>query len=228
MENHDTQAVLTGDIVASQKLSEAGLCRARAVLADAAAEIALWADDLLPRPLEVSRGDAWQLLLSEPSYALRAALWIRSALIADCGVDTRIAVGIAEAGPLAASLAFSGGPAFVSSGQMLDEMGRERLVVVLPVGAELAPWVGLAARLCDTLIVSWTQRQAELVHAVLHPQSPTQSAIAASLSPPVSKQAVGKGLRAAHWDALSLALETFESTEWPQRLAVPVDTRIKL
>ncbi len=228
MESHGSQAVLTGDIVASQKMSEAELSRARLVLGEAAAEIALWSEDLLPRPLEVSRGDGWQLLLSNPAFALRAALWIRSALIARCAVDTRIAVGIAAARPLAASLALSGGPAFVSSGQMLDEMRRERLTVVLPVGAILAPWLRLVARLCDTLVGSWTQRQAELVHAALHPLAPTQSAIASSLSPPVSKQAVGKGLRAAHWEALSLAVETFESSEWLRQEGTVDDSHRKL
>lgn len=214
MNDFNTCAVLTGDIVASQQLKATELARVRAVIQDASEHISLWSVDLLPYPTEFSRGDAWQLLLRDPAMALRASLWIRSALLSCCDVDTRIAIGLGEASTLAETLSQSSGSAFVRSGQMLDTMSRERLAIVLPPSSEIASWVALTARLCDTLVGSWTQRQAELVHAVLPPQSPTQTVIAAKLSPPVSKQAVGKGLRAAHWGALSQALDVFEGTHW--------------
>ena len=221
MNELETQAVLTGDIVASQRLSAAELDRVRATVEEACAEVAQWAPELIPRSVEFSRGDAWQVLLSDPSMALRAALWIRAALLFRCGVDTRIAVGIGSVGLLAESLSLSGGDAFVRSGQALDGLSHGRLAVVLPPSSPFAPWVDLVARLCDAMVGSWTHRQAELVHAALSPRSLTQSAIAAALVPPVSKQAVGKGLRAAHWDAVSQAIKTFEAAEWSVLVTVP-------
>ena len=214
MKEHEIQAVLTGDIVASQRLSADELNRVRATVEEACAQVSLWSPALLPRAVEFSRGDTWQVLLSEPTLALRAALWIRAALLFRCDVDTRIAIGIGSVQPLAKELSRSGGDAFVRSGQALEAMSQVRLTVVLPPSSPLACWVELVARLCDALVSSWTQRQAELVHAALSPQSLTQSAIAAALVPPVSKQAVGKGLRAARWDAISQAVETFEASQW--------------
>ena len=215
MSEHDIQAVLTGDIVASQRLSATELDRVRATVEEACAQMAQWSPGLVPRAVEFSRGDAWQILLRDPSMALRSALWIRAALLFRCGVDTRVAVGIGSVTPLAESLSLSGGEAFVRSGQALDTLSPARLTIVLPHSSPFSPWVDLVAKLCDAMVGSWTQRQAELVHAALSPRSLTQSAIAAELVPPVSKQAVGKGLRAANWDAISQAIKTFEAAEWP-------------
>lgn len=214
MEELEVCAVLTGDIVGSQKLSVEQLDRARAVILEASEQLSAWDAALAPKPLEFSRGDTWQLLLLDPALALRAALWIRAALLHGCGVDTRVAVGLGAVSPLSDTLAQSGGPAFVRSGQELDEMGARRLSVILPASMALAPWANLTARLCDALVASWTRRQAELVHAMLSPLAPTQSAIAAQLVPAVSKQAVGKGLRAAQWEAISQALAVFEENDW--------------
>lgn len=215
MNEHDIQAVLTGDIVASQRLSATELDHVRATVEEACAEIAQWSPELMPRAVEFSRGDAWQVLLREPSMTLRAALWIRAALLFRCGVDTRVAVGIGSIAPLAESLSLSGGDAFVRSGQALDALSQARLTIVLPSSSPFCSWIDLVAKLCDAMVGSWTQRQAELVYAALSPQSLTQSAIAAALIPPVSKQAVGKGLRAAHWDAISQAIKIFEAAKWP-------------
>ena len=214
MNEHDIHAVLTGDIVASQRLSVAELDHVRATVEKSCAEIAQWSAGLLPLAVEFSRGDAWQVLLREPSMALRSALWIRAALLFRCGVDTRIAVGVGSIMPLAESLSLSGGDAFVRSGQALDSLSQTRMSIVLPTSSPFSSWVDLVAKLCDAMVGSWTQRQAELVHAALSPQSTTQSAIAAALVPPVTKQSVGKGLRAAHWDAISQAIKTFEKEEW--------------
>jgi len=218
-------AVLTGDVVASQSLSRESLDRVRSVIFESSQQLASWSEGLVPRPLEFSRGDTWQLLLRDPSQALRASLWIRSELLHRCAVDTRIAVGLGAVLPLADTLAKSGGPAFVLSGQALDEMAARRLTIVLPPLMPLAVWADLSARLCDALVASWTQRQAQLVHAVLSPQAGTQSAIAAQLVPAVTKQAVGKGLRAAQWAALSCALKVFEENDWSLLFAESIDNQ---
>ncbi len=214
MANLKMYAVLTGDIVASQQLSSDELNRVRTVVKESCELVSHWSDDLVPYSVELSRGDAWQLLLTDPAIALRASLFIRSALLARCGVDTRLSVAIDEVTVLAETLALSDGPAFVRSGRALDGLARTRLLVNISAKQTEAPWVRLVSTLCDTLVGTWTQRQAELIHAYLPPNSPSQSAIAARLNPPVSKQAVGKGLRAAHWDAVAHALEVFEATDW--------------
>lgn len=214
MDSLEICAVLTGDVVASQQLNAEELDHVRSVLGRACGQIELWASGLAPYKVEFSRGDAWQFLLMDPSFSLRAALFIRAELLFRCDVDTRVAVGIGQADALTDTLALSGGVAFVRSGQLLDSMGSARVSIGLSPDSLLSSWIALAARLCDALASSWTRRQAELISMALHPSKVTQAAIAASLSPPISKQAVGKGLRSAQWDALSLALAEFERAAW--------------
>ncbi|HKJ89198.1 MAG TPA: hypothetical protein VKA48_11915, partial [Gammaproteobacteria bacterium] len=89
-------AVLTGDLVRSSTLSADELQRVQDGLRTAARELAVasWAaDSLVVGELDLFRGDSWQLLLRRPGPALRAALFLRSTLLAQGIADTRIAIG---------------------------------------------------------------------------------------------------------------------------------------
>lgn len=92
-----TRAVLTGDLVGSSRLTPASLEGARDAFATAATEIETWRAKLVGAPADFFRGDSWQMLLTQPGFALRAALYIRASLKAgDPEWDTRIAIGYGE------------------------------------------------------------------------------------------------------------------------------------
>lgn len=93
-----TWAVITGDIVRSSSLSSDELCDVRAQLVDAVADIRGWGRRILRGRPDFFRGDAWQVLLSDPRRALRVALYVRSQLISIGLADTRLSIGLGECG----------------------------------------------------------------------------------------------------------------------------------
>lgn len=210
-------AVLTGDLVRSGGRRPDALAAAHAALEQAAGRLsrAPWGDDAaVAGPLEIFRGDAWQLVLGGPRRALRSALCLRAALLAGGHGDTRVAIGIDRIARLDRKRpSRSTGPAFERSGRALDELPR-RFRMALDVDPGRCPdahWQGVAAHLCDAVVRRWRGRQAAAVRlALLHPDD-THAALAARLRPPVSQQAVSKTLAGAGWAALAELLETLEA-----------------
>lgn len=219
-------AVLTGDLVGSTALTKSAMDRARKTL-HAAVDDLVGADwirgrrKLVRGKAEFFRGDAWQCLLTEPAWALRAAVFIRASLRARADVDTRVSIGVGPVESVSTSrVSLSRGAAFTLSGQGLDDrMGtRFRLAIVTPKDwdAPASGWLESVARLCDSVIVQWQGRQIELARLLcLHPGI-SQEAVGALLKPAVSQQAVGKAMRSAGWYGVEDALERFEGGSWIQ------------
>ena len=213
-------AVITGDLVRSSSLSaveRAGVMgeikRASVVLREAYPEV-------LPRPIDIFRGDSWQTLVARPESALRIALviraWIRTYSPEGHGVDTRMAVAIGRIEPVSPERVSEGdGEAFRASGRALDTL-REPLRLALipppetPKGAArvLQAWVPAL----DALIQDWTQCQARAV--LLRLQGDTQEKIASKWPERVTRQAIARHLAKAHWPALEAALVGWESNFW--------------
>jgi len=214
-----TWAVITGDIVRSSSLSSDELCDVRAQLVDAVADIRGWGRRILRGRPDFFRGDAWQVLLSDPRRALRVALYVRSQLISIGLADTRLSIGLGSVDYLSRSrVSLSTGEAFKLSGHGLDGMSPAAgLAITCPQSAgPVAAWLTLTGQLCDSLISGWTKRQAAVVAVSLHPRDPRQDEIAALLKPPVSRQAVTKTLESANWYAIKAAIRVFEETRWDE------------
>lgn len=217
-------AVLTGDLIRSTTLSADTLADARGVAADAAAysQKALALHPLAA--LEFFRGDAWQLLLGDPTHALRTALVIRAQLRAAADVDTRISIGLGTVDNIDHQrISLSTGEAFLLSGRKLDRMTTYfDLTGDLPDRFALVrPWFTLTLQLCGGLARSWTRRQAEVVAHALLMTDATHEAIGQALTPPIRKQSVTDILEAANWRLLSEALTVFEKTDWRTGAPVP-------
>ncbi|NBD38439.1 MAG: hypothetical protein GVY10_07720 [Verrucomicrobia bacterium] len=214
-------AALTGDLVASSRLSARQLRSVRALLEEGVEKMRGWGQDLVHRGPEFFQGDAWQLLLRQPAPALRASLFLRAVLQAASPVQTRISIGLGWVDELSANgLGSSTGEAFTLSGRGLREMkNRQWLALQLPdrVGC-LSPWVRLSTAFCDVLAGEHTQRQADVLCHALHPASLTHEQIRLRLDRTVSRQTVTKSLQSLHWPVLRDALETFETTDWTDLL----------
>jgi len=216
------QAVLTGDIIRSRGLDPAGFEAMRATLMAACAEIAGWTGPGAGS-IDFFRGDAWQMLISDPRLALRASLFVRARLRAVHRRDSRIAVGIGHIDRLERPrLSLSLGEAFVLSGQALDAMTRySDLTIALPPEAgERAILLEVIACLCSAIAGGWTQRQAELVCLALLPDALTNEAIGRRLVPAIRKQTVTRALAGARWHALRQAIVAFEALAWDVPQAV--------
>ena len=210
-------AVLTGDIIKSGRLSRAKLESVRSSLLKNAGAVRGWKRGAVKGRPEFFRGDAWQMLLTDPGMALRCAVFLRACFLSEGVADSRVAIGIGTAEKISTSrVSLSTGDAFVRSGHALDAMtGYYSLEIAVPKSVgPMAEWLAVAGHLCDSLIRQWTERQAEIVRIAVHPDNPTHEQIARKVRPVVTKQAVSKALRGANWHALREAVRRFEQTPW--------------
>lgn len=220
-------AVLTGDIVSSRQLSAERLERTRRLIAAGAAQFRRRQPRALYGAPEVFRGDAWQLLLREPRWALRLALLLHAQLLARNDARTRVSIGIGTVDVIdRRRVSLSTGEAFTLSGHALDHItGYFDLTGALPERAgPLAGWLPAMLHLCSGLIRPWTRRQAEIVGLALLADNSTHESIAGTLRPRVSKQSVTESLAAARWRPLLEAIRVFEETDW-DRLSPLSDLR---
>ena len=211
-------AVLTGDIIGSSHLRSTQLSSVRALLITTANTVRDWKRGLVKGELEFFRGDGWQLLLTDPSMALRVAIILRASLLAQGLSDTRVAVGLGSIDETTSEgkVSLSMGQAFALSGQSLDKMTQYfRMTIEIPksVGV-LCDWLPIVGHLCDSLIRQWTERQAEIVRIAINPSEPDYEKIGRTLKPSISKQAVAKALAGANWHAIREAIHTYEGTPW--------------
>lgn len=197
-----TIAVLTGDLVGSTKLSDTARAESFAALDAAARQISSWQahDACLTR----TRGDGWQLILTDTSLMLRAVVLIAASLRAlGKAHATRIAIGTgSEPPPDVTDLNLADSGAFVRSGRLLDTQdtlfaatGADALTAVLP--------------LLEHIVTGWTTAQARTVAAVAVRPTPTHAQIAQSFD--ISRQAVDQSLKSAGWPAISQSLHTLEA-----------------
>ena len=217
-------AVLTGDIIGSSELSAGQLGESRRLVAKTINRFDDVHKGVVRGKPDFFRGDAWQLCLADPRWALRVALLVRASLRGGCGADSRIAIGIGSIGNLSpVRMSLSSGEAFTLSGHALDQMtGYFDMTAALPERtAVLAQWLPVVLHLCSGLVRPWTERQAEIVACGLVLGNPTHERIAASLNPPVTKQTVTDSLRGAGWRTLLEPIRAFESTDWDQMIQMP-------
>ncbi len=199
-------AVLTGDIVASSRLSPGTLDDVLETVAASAGTAASWTGSLAR--FGRYRGDGWQCVGPSPELSLRAALFIRAGLRARRrDLDTRISVGVGTGAVPAAGVAAASGAAFARSGAGLDGMARAARLAWISAGD---PRLGGAVfALADEISRRWTARQAEVFVHALPPDAPTQSVIGERLG--FSQQMVAKHLRAGGDWALREAMAAFEA-----------------
>lgn len=220
-----TYAALTGDIVKSSKLTGEELDDVRRTIEQAADEVGQWKKGLVAAKPDFFRGDAWQMVLSEPALALRVSSYVRASLKAQKMRDSRIAIGIGKVeshDKKRASL--WSGPGMTASGEALDEMGlKYHLSIAVEDGeTPMLRWVELTVLLVDILIGHWTRGQAEVVKAALWPRGQTHEAIARHIYPDakkdeitgVKRRMITKALHGADWHGLEEALDRFETVDW--------------
>ena len=212
-------AVLTGDIEGSSKLPVAERKRLGARLVRVGAELQRVHGAAVPLPLEVFRGDAWQLLVTEPGRALRVALELAAALrsLADMPLATRVGIGIGAVRFVPAkSVAGGDGPAYAAAGAALDGLGaHERLGLgfapaeAAALGAARVVLLGALVTSLDAVAQDWTRARARAVLEAL--RGATQAETGASWRPKaISQQAVAQHLAKGRWHAIDRGVGAFE------------------
>jgi hypothetical protein len=200
-------AILTGDLIGSTRLPAPEVDRALALLAASARDIAGWAGG--ETRFTRFRGDGWQIRVTEPALALRAALVLLARMRApDSPLASRVAIGI---GPITSAgtrdLADGSGPAFTASGRTLDSLPKNGTLDIAGQG------VGLLhsgfVNLLEAIMRRWTPEQAEAISLHLHPDDPILDEVAGRLG--ISIQAASLRIRGGSGPDLRLALKAWES-----------------
>jgi len=164
-------AVLTGDIVNSQKNTGESNVRLLAAIQETFIEIEAALE--IKILLEMWRGDSFQALVEKPEMAMNIALLFRAGLKSKTESnkenkslwDARIGIGIGEMTYKGETVATSNGEAFVNSGTAFDQIEKSRYFLnVLTPWPEVTMELSVSVALADVIITSWSKKQAEAIY----------------------------------------------------------------
>lgn len=203
-------AIITGDIIASSKLSPSN----RLTFITSFEGFLKQLDKEFNSRSEVYRGDSFQLSVSDISQALRMALickmFVRSFLfeasIASYPLDARIAIGIGKVDILGKKLGVSAGEAFEASGKLLDGMKSKKLGIAVNTNDSFQLELETSFYLLDTIISRTTALQCEVIFHKLFER--TEHEIAGLLK--IKQSAVNQRSRHGDWNAIAMLLKRFE------------------
>lgn len=202
-------AVLTGDLVASTRQPADRVDAAMQALRLAADRIATWQSPARDPRFTRFRGDGWQIALTAPDLALRAAVVLQGTLGA-LGLESRISIGIGPAETLGTTdLSDAAGKAFELSGQGLDKMADASRIAI--AGPSVTDPDAMIADLLGERMGRWTAAQAEA--AALQLASPDRVITLAEVGKAlgISPQAVNDRVRGAGCATIASVLRRWEA-----------------
>ena len=212
----DWKAVLTGDIVSSSKINS----DKRSLLFDALRKISEELHNKYPQdvsyPIANFRGDSWQLIVENPAKSLEICIYIRSFIkftFKDMNLDSRIAVGIGSIIflPESNNISSGDGPAFRTSGHLLDSLKSDRMAIGIAgmENDELNLNLSQIYLATDQNICSWNASQCQAIYWKL--QNYTQTQISQKWLPEsITQPAVSKMLASAGWGKVLRIIKYFE------------------
>ena len=207
-----TYAVISGDIIASSKLPPSKRAELPDILKQASNELRVFLAESVPLDVDVFAGDSWQLLVSEPGEALKAALCYRGSIIAATQkkIDTRLVVAIGKVDFVPGERASEGdGEAFRLSGRVLREaVSKQHMRFVAERRDDCDLWDATFG-LMDVVVRRWSARQAQAIVGAL--QGSSHGDIAARYKPPIERESVTRLLAAANWHAIGRLMAIFQA-----------------
>ncbi|MDR0865279.1 MAG: SatD family protein [Candidatus Symbiothrix sp.] len=190
--------VITGDIVNSTEILKSGNReKLLEVLKNTVKEINS-TNQTHDIKMEIYRGDSFQIVVKYPVIALKVAIIIRVALIANSEGgsrwDARLGIGIGEGEFIVDSIAESDGEAFHKSGQAFDTLDRSSRMAVYTPDDDFSNELSVSTAFADDIITNWTETQAAVIYPFML-KSPTQKDLAEMVGK--SPQVVSKLLSAS-------------------------------
>jgi len=211
-------AVITGDFIDSSKLAPNDWDRLHAIMKESSRLLADSFKEIVPLEVDIFRGDSWQMLVLDPSKALRLSLLYRATIrakMADPELDTRMAIGVGPIDSIPQTRVSEGhGEAYLLSGEALDRLNKSRSanMCFAHKDDETARAFDVIVRLIDALATRWTDKQALAISGALRGMK--QEEIAEKLwERKITQQAVAQHLSRAGWDAVEQGIEYFEKEQ---------------
>jgi len=211
-------AVITGDFIDSSKLAPKDWDKLHRVMKESSRLLRDSFKDIVPLEVDIFRGDSWQMLVLDPSKALRLSLFYRATIRAKMAVpdlDTRMAIAVGPIDSIPQTRVSEGhGEAYVLSGEALDRLNKSRAenMCFAHRDDETTRAFDVIVGLIDALAIRWTDRQALAISGSL--RGMRQEEIAEKLwEKRITQQAVAQHLSRAGWDAVEKGIEYFEEKQ---------------
>lgn len=194
-------SVITGDIINSQKEKPA------IWLKPLKHALSKWGDT--PKQWEIYRGDSFQLEVKNPANALRIAIQIKSSVKAVKNMDVRMAIGIGEKKYNAKKVSESNGSAFVSSGEMLEQLKILDLnLAVKSPNPVFDKEINLYLKLALLVMDRWTSTAAETINVALNHPDKSQAALGKLLK--IRQNTVSTRLKRARFEEIVEVIKMYE------------------
>lgn len=186
--------VITGDIVNSSKILEAGQ-------RDKLLQIMYQTIEDLKQSFEephiridIFRGDSFQILTKEAFQSIVFAVMFRACLIANSTKeirwDARLGIGIGEGEYLVDRVSESDGEAFHLSGKAFDNLGKGQSMSVLTPDKDFNLELKVSTAFADDIISNWTSAQANIFYQLRMNSNITQKQLATTMD--ITPQAISK------------------------------------
>lgn len=203
------KGVITGDIIQSSRINLTN----RQLLLDTIQYVAQEVRVLSDVRMEIFRGDSFQMIVNEPSEALKIAVLIRAGLQKETPDsekkkwDMRVALGLGTVDfDKEHSIVESDGEAFHNSGWEFDELGKSARLAIRTPWEEVNEEFKVSTVFADEIISAWTIPQAKVIYlAILSGKNQKELAQDLDKTP----QAISKLMKGGRARAIELYLERF-------------------
>lgn len=233
-------AVITGDIIQSSKMDIEARQRVRKYFGKISQDLNAFPKikPYIPLPIDLFKGDSWQIYLTLPNLSLRVGLLIRALLKSYMGrndINTRMSIGIGSMKPSTERVSLGDGEAFILSGRGFDSNRYEKAnlpkfglftysSILKSDNSNIKFYAGAEVELSESMVESfrvllanvdfissnWSFRQSRAVAGAL--QEYDSSAIAdLFFKNEISRQAVSKHLIKAGWNVIENGLSFYEN-----------------
>lgn len=194
------QAVLTGDIVNSTKLTSV---KEKAL-------VKLLEQVLKPYKYEFYRGDSFQALIKEAGDSLRIALLCRTAAISiteNNKTDVKISIGIGDVDDRIKTLGSAKGEAFIISGRAFDELEKTSSRLVISTANTMANLsLQVVADYVNSIYSKMTPKQARVIFELL--KGGLQQDVVKRLKK--SKSTISQHANSGRWAEIEKILNQYE------------------
>ena len=187
-------SVITGDIIGSSKLVNPTiwLTSLKEVLGTLESKFNKW---------EIYRGDSFQIEIKDIYNSFESAVYIKSCIKCNKGIDVRLAIGVGEKTFDGVKVTESNGEAFQYSGETLELLKQEKTNLKIKTSDEiLNRELNLYFKFALIAMDSWTVNTAEIVKLSLENQNKLQKELAQLIG--INQEAVSKRLKRAYFEEI--------------------------
>jgi hypothetical protein len=212
IDRNRSYAVISGDIIGSSKLSLSKRAELPDIMKQASNELRIFLAESIPLSVDIFAGDSWQLLVSEPGEALKAALFYRSSIIlaTEKKIDTRLVIAVGKVDFVPGERASEGdGEAFRQSGRGLKETGNKQQMRFVAEQYDDCDLWDATFGLLDLIVRRWSAKQAQAVVGAL--QGWSHAEIATRYTPPIKRESATRLLATANWHAIEQVIMIFKT-----------------